>query len=402
MTAMTAMRKMKKRQPTLCQLSHRRHPSPTSLAASGSKLRRLVQLSRVRHNHLQAGDIRQPANVKIVMASWHASPPKACKQKASALSANCAVTLLPERQMLQNISRVHMRRSCRISRSRSYPSCLKTRKSKLQLLPRRFLLQERMSLAKKRKIDDGDVNFGGWAKKEAPEPAPCETDAYQEAMQADIFTAPPWMSMPAPLLTSEGASDTDKQIDTHVSQAQVRRFSTRNILEVNATTVRCKLCYKTHPGRAQAEKHVFEAHQTEFEKETEIWHRFLVTSSKRQPPFGWVCKICNLFFPTDQATWRHLGKEVFIRREERHAGSWHEKEDRWGHEQDQECCGDGINVAMGLSFDSVKLFREQAQRLAGQDPARAGGAATGEADSEDDDDEGVAPGPSQPTFIKEF
>jgi len=257
-------------------------------------------------------------------------------------------------------------------------------------------------LGKKRKIDDGDVNFGGWAKKEAPEPAPCETDAYQEAMQADIFTAPPWMSMPAPLLTSEGASDTDKQIDTHVSQAQVRRFSTRNILEVNATTVRCKLCYKTHPGRAQAEKHVFEAHQTEFEKETEIWHRFLVTSSKRQPPFGWVCKICNLFFPTDQATWRHLGKEVFIRREERHAGSWHEKEDRWGHEQDQECCGDGINVAMGLSFDSVKLFREQAQRLAGQDPARAGGAATGEADSEDDDDEGVAPGPSQPTFIKEF
>lgn len=239
-------------------------------------------------------------------------------------------------------------------------------------------------LGKKRKIDD-EVDFGGWAKKEKPEPAPCETDEYQEALQSDVFTAPPWMNMPAPLLTTEGASDTDKQIDAHVNQAQVRRFSSRNILEVNATTVRCKLCYKTLPGKIQAEKHVFETHQAEFEKETEIWHRFLLTSCKRQPPFGWVCKICNLFFPTDQATWRHLGKEVYIRREERHAGSWHEKEDRWGHQDDQECCGDGINVSHGLSYDSVKVFQEQAKLLGGGQANVGSGPNRGEQESDDDE-----------------
>merc|ERR1712187_304789 len=61
--------------------------------------------------------------------------------------------------------------------------------------------------------------------------------------------------------------------------------------------------------------------------------------------------------------WRHVGKEVFIRQEERHRDLWHEREDRWGHEQDQECCGDGMNIASGLSYDSVRMFNEQAKQL---------------------------------------
>merc|ERR1712151_624190 len=198
-----------------------------------------------------------------------------------------------------------------------------------------------------------DVGFGGWAKKAKPEPPPCEQPGYQEMMQAEVFTAPPWLNMPTPLEDDKDATDTEKQVDQHVLQAQVRRFTSRNVLEVKKDTVRCKLCYKTHGSTGECEKHIISAHREEFQKEQEIWHRFLYTLSKRQPPFGWVCKVCNLFFPTDNSVWRHLGKEVFIRREERHADQWKEKEDRWGHEQEQECCGDGMNVSSRLSFDSI-------------------------------------------------
>merc|ERR1712232_601006 len=73
-------------------------------------------------------------------------------------------------------------------------------------------------------------------------------------------------------------------------------------------------------------------------------------------------KVCQLFFPTDGAVWRHLGKEVYIRKEERHLDDWHNKEDRWGHEEDEECCGDGIGFARGMSYDTVKLMNEAALR----------------------------------------
>ena len=39
-------------------------------------------------------------------------------------------------------------------------------------------------------------------------------------------------------------------------------------------------------------------------------------------------------------------------------GAWHEKEDRWGHAEDEECCGDGINSAGGLSYESVLAFNK--------------------------------------------
>merc|ERR1712050_461873 len=56
------------------------------------------------------------------------------------------------------------------------------------------------------------------------------------------------------------------------------------------------------------------------------------------------------------------GSQVFIRHEERHMENWHQKEDRWGHDEDEECCGDGMNFARGLSYDSVKQMHEEAKR----------------------------------------
>merc|ERR1712023_425776 len=174
-------------------------------------------------------------------------------------------------------------------------------------------------LGKKRKMDDAGISFGGWEKKEKPELPPCEQPGYQEMMHADVIVAPPWMNQPVPLSNDTEATDTEKVVDQHVVNAQAKRFTSRNVLEVKKDVVRCKLCYKTFTSAAECEKHIIDAHQDEFNKEQAIWHRFLYTMSKRQPPFGWVCKICNVFFPTDNSTWRHLGKEVFIRREQKHS-----------------------------------------------------------------------------------
>jgi len=247
-------------------------------------------------------------------------------------------------------------------------------------------------LGKKRKIQDDvcDLNFGGWAKKEKPEPPPCMQEGYQDPNQQEVITAPPWMNQPVPLSHDPEATDTEKTVDQHVVNAQAKRFTSRNILEVKRDIVRCKLCYKTFKSGQETEKHIIDEHREEFDKEQQIWHRFLHTMAKRQPPFGWVCKICNLFFPTDNSTWRHIGKEVYIRREERHLDNWKEKEDRWGHETDQECCGDGMNV-MGMSIDNVKMMQDATQReqerenmqKAIKDAAAAGCADEGSSDSED-------------------
>jgi len=254
-------------------------------------------------------------------------------------------------------------------------------------------------LGKKRTMEDVEDNkFAGWAKKEKPEPPPCEQEGYQDQMQQnEVLSAPPWMNQPVPLSQDTEATDTEKVVDQHVVNAQAKRFTSRNILEVKKDVVRCKLCYKTFGNGQETEKHIIEAHRDEFEKELQIWHRFLHTMSKRQPPFGWVCKICNLFFPTDNSTWRHIGKEVFIRREERHLDLWKEKEDRWGHEADQECCGDGMN-SNGLSFDSIKQIQEQTQREEGRQlklkaAADAAGAGCADEDSDSEDsDEAVTAG----------
>merc|ERR1712216_269151 len=84
-----------------------------------------------------------------------------------------------------------------------------------------------------------------------------------------------------------------------------------------------------------AEKHVNLEHQNDFAKEREVWERFVRVTARRQPPFGYVCKICGIFFPDDKACWRHLGKEIYVRKEERHAEAWRDKEERWGHEEEE-------------------------------------------------------------------
>mmetsp|Transcript_21042 Transcript_21042/g.48718 ORF Transcript_21042/g.48718 Transcript_21042/m.48718 type:complete len:304 (+) Transcript_21042:172-1083(+) len=248
---------------------------------------------------------------------------------------------------------------------------------------------------------DSDASFGGWEKKAKPEPPPCETQGYQETMSEPVIAPPPWTTQPSPML-NEG-SDTDKQVDAAVRQAQVRRFTKRNILEVSANVVRCKLCYKTHQTPAEAANHIMEAHKTDFQKEMDLWNRFLLTTAKRQPPFGWVCKICQIFFPADQDVWRHLGKEVYLREEERHLSQWHEKEDRWGHQEDEECCGNGINVA-GMSYQHVQEYNQAFANQYGN-PGEDGKAVAGgqagedgkESESDDSDEE-----PKAPQFISEF
>jgi len=127
---------------------------------------------------------------------------------------------------------------------------------------------------------------------------------------------------------------------------------------VKKDLVRCKLCYKTLPSATACEQHICADHEEDFQKEIKMWERFLFTTCKRQPPFGWVCKICGIFFASDGACWRHVGKEVYIRNEERHVTTWREKEDRWGHAEEEECCGDGINVGRGLSYESVMAFNK--------------------------------------------
>lgn len=206
----------------------------------------------------------------------------------------------------------------------------------------------------KRPLDE-DASFGGWAKKEKPPPPPCETPEYDGLMQAEIFTAPPWEGQKP---TDDDATEMDREVDKRIVQAQTLRFCKRNVLEVKKDTVRCKLCYKTLPSARACEEHIGKDHEEDFKKEIRIWERFLFTTCKRQPPFGWVCKICQIFFPSDGACWRHVGKEVYIRFDERHMGAWHEKEDRWGHEEDEECCGDGINSGRGLSYESVMAFNK--------------------------------------------
>jgi len=264
---------------------------------------------------------------------------------------------------------------------------------------------------------DVDSSFGGWAKKAKPEPPPCESEAYQAAVAEPIFTPPPWEGKSRP--TDDDATDMDKDVDRRIAMAQLRRFCTRNILEITPKTVRCKLCYKTLGSSAETERHIVEAHQDDFLKEQQIWERFLHTSCRRQPPFGWVCKVCQIFFPSDGAVWRHVGKEVFIRREERHLETWHQKEDRWGHEEDEECCGDGMNVANGLSYDSVRKLQEEARRLQEDQEARQMDASaaryrgSNDGDSEDEEDAEDADGPKNSkcgktgdeglvTFINEF
>lgn len=214
-------------------------------------------------------------------------------------------------------------------------------------------------LGRKRPADDAAA-FGGWAKKEKPEPPPCELPGYQDMMNDSVITAGvPWMGARP---SDEDATDMDRDIDRMVQEAQQRRFSGRNVLEVNPTTCRCKLCYKTLGSVRETEKHIAEMHQVDFMKEMKLWERYLFTSCRRQPPFGWVCKVCQIFFPSDGSVWRHLGKEVFIRKEERHLTLWQEKEDRWGHEEDGECCGDGINYGQGLSAESVEMFNKQQEQ----------------------------------------
>lgn len=158
--------------------------------------------------------------------------------------------------------------------------------------------------------------------------------------------------------TDDDATEMDREVDKRITQAQTLRFCKRNVLEVKKDTVRCKLCYKTLPSTRACEEHIGKDHEEDFKKELKMWERFLFTTCKRQPPFGWVCKICQIFFATDGACWRHVGKEVYIKFEERHMGAWHEKEDRWGHAEDEECCGDGINVGGGLSYESVMAFHQ--------------------------------------------
>lgn len=257
-------------------------------------------------------------------------------------------------------------------------------------------------LGKKRKMQDAEGNFGGFAKKEKPEPPPCEQEGHQEMMHPDVITAPPWMNQPVPLSNDTEATDTEKTVDQHCLNAQAKRFTSRNVLEVKRDVVRCKLCYKTHKSIPECEKHIITEHESEFSKEQQIWHRFLYAFSKRTPPFGWECKICKLFFPTDNSTWRHIGKEVFIRKEERHANEWKEKEDRWGHEEDNECCGDGMNSGM-LSMESVKAIREQEAKLAEQQQkkALADGAGGGQDDSGSEDSDVPANGGAKKS-ITEF
>jgi len=287
------------------------------------------------------------------------------------------------------------------------PNLFAPGKRKAATGPTKKISFSRQDVLGKRPADD-DSSFGGWTKKEKPEPPPCETEEYQ-AMMDPVFTAPPWLTQSKP--TDAEATPEDREIDKHVNEAQLKRFSKRNVLEVNAVTVRCKLCYKTLPTAPEAERHVLDAHQDDYMKEKKIWERFLHTTCRRQPPFGWVCKVCNLFFPTDGAVWRHLGKEVYIRREERHLGTWTEKEDRWGHEEDEECCGDGINFARGFSLESVAMFQQEAkdqQNMAVMDAVdiqklkRRRERGAGESESEDDEDEEPAAGNSQPKLIEEF
>jgi len=271
----------------------------------------------------------------------------------------------------------------------------------------------RDDVLRKRPVDV-DSSFGGWARKEKPEPPPCESEAYQAALAEPIFTAPPWEGKSRP--TEDDATAVDKDVDIRITAAQMRRFCTRNVLEINPQTVRCKLCYKTFGSSAETQRHISEAHRDDFMKEQQIWERFLHTCCRRQPPFGWVCKVCQIFFPSDGAVWRHVGKEVYIRREERHLNLWHEKEDRWGHEEDEECCGDGMNVARGLSYDSVRKLQEEARRLQDEQEARQidapGGTNDGDSEEEEEEEAEDADGPTNKrrktgsegsiTYINEF
>jgi len=249
----------------------------------------------------------------------------------------------------------------------------------------------------RKRARDDDASFGGWSKKQKIEPPPCEQPGFQAMTEPVIQAAAPWVTQSRP--SNEDATVMDQEVDRVIGEAQMKRFCSRNILEVKKDVVRCKLCMKTFGSSAETDRHIRSAHEQDFQKEISYWERFLHMHCKRQPPFGWVCKICSTFYPTDGAVWRHLGKEVFIRLEERHIVVWREKEDRWGHEEDGECCGDGMNSS-GLSYDSVRMFNQMAQQEEQQAEARQvdGG-------KEDESDEEVEDGKTAlgvKEFIQEF
>jgi len=254
----------------------------------------------------------------------------------------------------------------------------------------------------KKRPRDADEAFGGWTKKEKPEPPPCEQPDYEEQMSQPILIAPPWESGSKP--SNEDATQMDKEVDGHIAQAQVKRFCKRNTMEVRAGSCRCKLCFKIIGSVAETEKHIIDAHEQDFKKEMSIWERFCLTTCRRQPPFGWVCKVCNLFFPSDADVWRHLGKEVFIRLEERHLTNWHDREDRWGHEEDEECCGDGMNSGGGLSLESVQAFNQAAAREEALKQAKTveGPAPRGDGDDSDEEDTKAAAEIGVVKEIREF
>lgn len=268
-----------------------------------------------------------------------------------------------------------------------------------QALPAAKISFAREDILRKRPRD-ADEAFGGWTKKEKPAPPPCEQPEYQDQMPP-VLTAPPWANAQRP--TDEDASQMDKEVDGHIAQAQVKRFCKRNTLEVRSGECRCKLCFKMVGDAAATARHVMEAHEEDFQKEMKIWERYLFTTCRRQPPFGWVCKVCSLFFPSDGAVWRHMGKEVYIRHEERHLTTWHDKEDRWGHEEDGECCGDGMNSGGGLSMESVQMFQQEHARQERQEALeRAKGLAGAAPRDEDSGDDQIGPALEEVGVVKQI
>lgn len=202
-------------------------------------------------------------------------------------------------------------------------------------------------------------------------------------------------------VSARGYDISAKQIEDNIGDAQMRTFCFKHILEVAPGTVRCKLCYGTFPTVKETEKHIGIDHKKEFDTEIETWLRFCRTSSRRQPPQGFVCMVCNKMFPDDASVWRHLGKEVWILNRRLHMEAFEEKKGKWLHAEEEECCGDGINVGVGVSYDTVKAFNKELedQKTAAHLADNASGVGRGGESDEDGPEPEVD---TAPRFIEEF
>eukprot|EP00397_Hematodinium_sp_SG-2012_P052126 GEMP01061468.1.p1 GENE.GEMP01061468.1~~GEMP01061468.1.p1 ORF type:complete len:264 (+),score=54.97 GEMP01061468.1:415-1206(+) len=118
------------------------------------------------------------------------------------------------------------------------------------------------------------------------------------------------------------------------------KFLGLGVLYVDVKTSRCQLCRARFATLSEAKDHCMTAHEKEYEKEMENWHRFVHHSINR---LGNTCHVCQregFSCPEDVA--HHIGVQVWIAKNDAHITAYASKLRSIQLAVDEQCCGDGL------------------------------------------------------------